>query len=98
MKNKLTLVEFLRASEGKIMSVDFIKRSTGEKRTMNCRLGVKKGITGAGMKYNPLEHNLIPVFDMQKKGFRMIALESVSEVRMDGKVFDKEFLDALQGL
>lgn len=98
MTKHLTLVEFLRSSEGKIISVDFIKRTTGEKRTMNCRFGVKKGITGAGMKYDPLEHGLIPVFDMQKKAFRMINLDTVLEIRMDGKVFDKDFLDALQGL
>jgi len=31
---------------GKFFSVEFVKRTTGEVRKMNCRTGVTKGVTG----------------------------------------------------
>ena len=73
-------------SNGLIFTVDFVKRSNGELRTMNCRKGVRKGVSGVGLKYNPAAKALVPVFDM-KKGFRMIALESIQRIAMGGKVY-----------
>lgn len=81
-------------TEGTIFTVTFIKRGDGSKRVMNCRKGVQKGITGQGMPYDPKKKNLIPVYDMQvakklkqegntdKKAFRMISLEGVTEMKM----------------
>lgn len=49
-------------------TVTFVKRTTGELRTMNCRTGVKKYVTGVGMKYNPREKNLLPVWERRSDG------------------------------
>jgi hypothetical protein len=72
---------------GKIFTVKFIKRTTGEARILNCRLGVHKGVKGIGMSYDPKEHGLITVYDMQKQGFRMIATESVEWISGNGKTW-----------
>ncbi|RKY40186.1 MAG: hypothetical protein DRP85_09075 [Candidatus Makaraimicrobium thalassicum] len=72
------------STNGTIFSVTFIKRTTGEERKMVCRTGVKKGVKGVGMSYDPKEKDLIVVFDMQKRGFRMIPLENVKELKIKG--------------
>jgi len=90
----LTLREFkAKADSGIIFTVKFIKRTTGEERVMNCRRGVSKGVKGVGLGFDPDEKGLLVVWDMQKleegateKGaFRMINLEDLRELKMQGK-------------
>ena len=52
---------------------------------MTARLHVKKGVKGTGMAYNPIEKGLIPVWDMQKNGFRMINLKTVTKLQIKGE-------------
>ncbi len=73
---KETLAEIQKA-ENTIFSVEFIKKD-GTVRTMVARLHVKKGVKGTGMAYNPIEKGLLPVWDMQKNGFRMINLKTIN--------------------
>lgn len=73
--------------DGKIFTVKFIKRTIGEERILNCRLGVYKYVRGIGMSYDPKSKGLITVFDMQKNGYRMIATESVEWVHGNGKTY-----------
>ena len=80
---KETLSEIQKA-ENTIFSVEFIKKD-GTVRTMVARLHVKKGVKGTGMAYNPIEKGLIPVWDMQKNGFRMINLKTVTELKIKGE-------------
>lgn len=71
----------LKAGEGgKIMTVKFVKRTTGEVRVMNCRLGVKVHLKGGVQAYDPKTKNLLTVFDMQKGAYRNINLDQVLEV------------------
>tara|TARA_R110002020_G_scaffold275012_3_gene490247 strand:+ start:1290 stop:1553 length:264 start_codon:yes stop_codon:yes gene_type:complete len=77
---KETLSEIQKA-ENTIFSVEFIKKD-GTVRTMVARLHVKKGVKGTGMAYNPIEKGLIPVWDMQKNGFRMINLKTVTKLQI----------------
>lgn len=63
--------ELLRAivkelAGGTIFSVDYIKRTTGEPRTMVCRLGVKSHLRGGELPYDPVEKGLLPVYDVQE--------------------------------
>jgi len=53
--------------QGLIFTVCFKKR-TGEQevREMNCRGGVKKGVKGEGLKFNPRDKGLFVVYDLQK--------------------------------
>lgn len=78
------VVKFIKETEGKIFSIRFIKRSTGELRAMVCRTGVKKHLKGGESAYDPKEHDLIVVYDMQKNGYRSIPKEGIIEVLIDG--------------
>ncbi len=68
--------EQILATNGKFFSVSFIKKD-GTTRKMTARLGVKKDIKGVGLKFNPSEKNLIVVFDIHKKAYRMINLSTI---------------------
>lgn len=65
---------------GKFFTVEFIKRTTGEIRTMNCRMGVTKHLKGGSKGYSAKQHKLVTVYDVQKQGYRSIALEGVIKV------------------
>ena len=77
-----------KARDGRVFTVEFVKRTTGEWRTMTCRRGVKKGVTGVGMAYDPLSRGLFTVYDMQKKAFRHINLKDLRALVMDGKRYE----------
>jgi hypothetical protein len=68
--------EQILATNGRFFSVSFIKKD-GTERKMTARLGVKKDIKGVGLKFNPSERNLIVVFDIHKKAYRMINLSTI---------------------
>jgi hypothetical protein len=68
--------EQILATNGRFFSVSFIKKD-GTTRKMTARLGVKKNIKGVGLKFNPTEKNLIVVFDVHKKAYRMINLLTI---------------------
>ena len=70
----------MQGSSGQIFNVTFNKRSNGKKRTMNARLGVKKNVTGAGLKYTPSDHALLSVYEMPQGQFRMVPLEGVTGI------------------
>ncbi len=92
-------------TQGKIFSVDFIKKD-GTLRHMVCRLGVSKGVTGVGLRFDPLAKNLLPVFDIEKarehkqdglddetsakRSYRMINLETVQQLTVSGTTFKVE--------
>ena len=79
-------------NSGKLFSCEFIKRSTGERRVMLARTGVKIGITGKGASYNFTEKNLLPVIDMNiynktkniNDSRKAIPLENIIWVQLSG--------------
>lgn len=66
---------------GRIVKVRFIKRSNGAERTMICRMGVKKGVSGEGQRYDPETRNLITVFEMKPGQHRTIPTDSILELK-----------------
>ena len=80
----------MRKAKGKIFTIKFKKRSTGEVRTMNCRTGVTKDVKGIGLKYSRKEHNLFGVFDMQKQQHRSVNLDSLISLAMGGELYTIE--------
>lgn len=70
----------------KIFTVTFVKKD-GTVRVMNARRGVKKGVKGVGMSYDPYSKNLIPVYDMQKGAFRMINAETILEIKAEKETY-----------
>jgi len=72
---------------GQIFGVQFYKKD-GSARTMTCRLGVSKGVTGEGKRWDRADHpNLITVFDMAKDAFRNVNLDTVQSVTAKGQKF-----------
>ena len=84
--NRYEVKDLIKTSKGRFFTVIFTKKN-GETREMNCRLGVKKGLTGEGMKYNPSDYNLMVVYDAQKKDYRMIKLTTVKSLVIDKKFY-----------
>mgnify|MGYP003641663368 CR=1 FL=1 len=76
--------DIIKQTKGKFFTVEFVKRTTGELRKMNCRTGVSKGVTGAGKTYDPEEKGLVTVWDTQAKSFRSISIEGIISVTADG--------------
>jgi hypothetical protein len=55
-------VRLMKGTKGKLFSVVFEKRTKpGVTRRMVCRLGVRKGTTGAGQSFDPAAHSLLTV-------------------------------------
>jgi len=81
-------VELLQnRKSGRFFTVTFVKRSNGEVRKMNCRKGVVKYLRGGELRYNPSNKNLITVYDIPKRDYRSINLETVKEIRADKKIY-----------
>jgi hypothetical protein len=76
--------------QGKIFTVTFLKRSTGELRVLNCRRNVVKALKGGPAAYDPKAHALIWVYDVQKKAYRSIPEEGILELRFQGAVYTLE--------
>lgn len=72
--------------KGHFFTVTFTKKD-GSNRVMNCRRGVHKGVVGVGLKYNPEQHNLLTVWDAGSREFRMVNMETVSSITMDGRQY-----------
>jgi hypothetical protein len=79
----------MRSSNGKIFTVEHIKKD-GTPRITNCRLAVSKGVIGTGLKYNPIERELLPVYDMQIKAHRMVNLKTVTKLNIYGVHYNVE--------
>ena len=71
-------------ADGNIFSCTFVKRTDGTTRKMVCRIGVKKGVKGVGLAYDPAAKRLMGVFDMQNDGFRMLNLNELIDAKVGG--------------
>lgn len=78
-------VERIYSSGGRIFSVEFIKRTTGETRVMICRLGVRSHLKGGAKAYEPSARDLIGVFDMQRNAYRSINVNGITRLKIDGE-------------
>jgi len=70
---------------GSIFNVQFYK-ADGTTRSMNARFGVRKGVNGVGLKYNPSERNNIIVYSMNDKGFRTINLDRIKTIKFNKQI------------
>ena len=81
--NRRDILNLLIKNKNSIFSVVFLKKD-GTIRHMTCRFGVKKHLKGGKLAFKPLERSLLVVFDMQKEAYRMINLETISNINMKG--------------
>ena len=78
-------LNYIMNSGGRIVSLDFTKRSTGELRHMVCRLGVTKHLKGGELSYDPAKHNLLLVFDMSKQAYRAVPLDGIVQIKVGNR-------------
>lgn len=85
------IIEAIRYLAGNtIFNVVFIKRTTGEQRNMTCRLDVRKhvkGDKGTGRAYDMEGKGLIPVYDVQKRGYRTVPVDGIVSITIKGETF-----------
>ena len=85
--NPIQTALLIERSEGKFVGITFVKRTNGQKRVMNFRLGVNKFKNGGKLKYKPIDHTLISVWDRNKVGYRTIPLDAIEELNIGGQQF-----------
>ena len=66
-------------NSGCIFSAQFIKKD-GTLRRMNCRTKVTKYLKGGKKGYIPIQKGLITVFDLKKKEYRSVNLNTIQKV------------------
>ena len=86
-------VSLIKDSKGKTISATFIKKN-GEERMLNGRTGVYKSphapLTGEGLKYTPSNYGLVNIFDMQKRAYRMVNINTLKELKVSGETYQVE--------
>ena len=68
--------ELIKESKGLIFSTTFIKKDNTI-RTLTSRTGKQYKPTGNKAPYKPEDYNLISLYDMRKKAFRMLNLNTL---------------------
>ena len=75
--NRTKAKELIKESKGKIFSTTFVKKDNTI-RTLTSRTGKQyKSKTGKKAPYKPSDYNLIALYDMRKKAFRMLNLNTL---------------------
>ena len=77
-------VELVNSSKGRFFSITFIKKDKTERR-MTARTGVKKGVNGQGMKYNPSDYGMKSVYDMGVLDWRMVNFKTATRLKINKK-------------
>jgi hypothetical protein len=78
-----TITEMIKSTKGKFFSVTFVRKD-GVLRKMTARIGVRKGVNGKGLAFNPSEKDLMVVWDTGKKEFRMVNLKTINTMKIAG--------------
>tara|TARA_Y100001951_G_scaffold47802_1_gene37723 strand:+ start:173 stop:463 length:291 start_codon:yes stop_codon:yes gene_type:complete len=81
-------IELIKGTDGKIFSVGFYKKNKSF-REMTARLGVysKRKTTHRKSIAHRLDNSYVLVFDMQKRRYRMVNLDTLMYVKADGEEY-----------
>ena len=74
--NRNKAKELIKGSKGLIFAATFTKKDNTI-RTLTSRTGKQYTPTGNKAPYKPSDYNLIPLYDMKKKAFRMLNLNTL---------------------
>lgn len=80
MNSTTVAAQIIAATAGRWFVCEFIKKN-GTRRVMIARIGVRRYVTGAGLKFNPAERGLAVVWDAAARGYRMINLNTLLSLR-----------------
>jgi len=78
--------QLIKDTRGKFFTATFIKKD-GTTRVMNARLGVKAYLKGGELPYDPESKGLIPVFDIPKREYRMINLDTLTNLKIGNNTY-----------
>ncbi len=83
--------ELISNSNGRIFSSVFIKKD-GSHRLMNARIKVTKHLKkdAKPQPYDPSRYNLLCVFDMVNKGYRMINVDTLQTLIINKNIYHIE--------
>ena len=82
--------ELIKETNGRIFSSTFIKKDNTI-RTLTARTGKKyKSKTGKAAPYKAKEFNLLPVYDMSKKAFRMLNFNTLLTLTINKNTYTIE--------
>ena len=84
--NKTKAKELIKDSKGLIFAATFTNKD-GSSRLMNARLGKKYTPTGKAAPYKAEDYNLLPAYDMQKKAFRMININTLTNLSINANKY-----------
>ena len=84
--HRTKLESLILSSKGKIFSCLFLKKD-GSIRAMNCRLGVTAHVKGTGKPIHDPSNSYLTVYDMVKKGYRAINLDTLSILELGGSMY-----------
>lgn len=85
---KAQVEPLLKSTKGKFFTITFKKRTNGNIRVMNARLGVKAYLKGGTLPYNAAAKKLLPVFDVNKKQYRAIPLDGISQIKLGNQIYN----------
>ena len=85
--SKVDAVRKIRAHKGQIFTVAFIKKTDGTQRIMNCRLGVTRYLKGGVLPYDAKAKGYIPVYDLQKKAYRILNTNTLTALKIGGEAW-----------
>ena len=86
MLNRVNLRHLIDRQNGLFLSADY-RKIGGEKRTLTGRLGVKSYLKGGQNTVMRDERPYLTVFDIKLRQYRTVSLDTVSEIRMGGKIY-----------
>ncbi len=90
-QNRITREQAIaKIKSGKIITIEFVKRSDNSIRIMNCRTGVnryKKGKDGKGAAYSFADNGLISVYDLKEAQYKAIPQERILSIKTGGEIY-----------
>ena len=84
--NRTKAKELIKESKGKIFAATFTKKD-GSHRLMNARTGKKYTPTGKAAPYKAEDYNLLPVYDMKIKAFRMLNINTLTNLSINANKY-----------
>ncbi len=79
--------EFLRNETGGRIFSAYFKKADGTMREMVCRTGVKVGLKGGSLPYDPKAKAVLPVFEMTTGERKAIQLTRLVSFNIGGETF-----------
>jgi hypothetical protein len=80
------MIDIINRTNGKFFTVTFVKKDKTI-RKMTARIGVRKGVKGVGLKFDPADKNLKTVWSCDAENFRMINLDTILSITFKGVTY-----------